>query len=135
MNLTPPPEGKPIERDMKRDKPWAWFQKAALEKIRTRCEDAKSTIAVYLALCEIASDEQSSSFVVSMDKIGSKCCLSRRTVFDRLNKLEFIGLVQIARSKTNENFRIPSAYTLLRCESIAQRSEAAAQRCANEDGE
>ncbi len=133
MKFTSPPEGKPAERTMK-DGAWAWVNKAALEKIRTRCEDAKSALAVYLALCEIASDEQSNDFMVSMDKIGGKCCLSRRTVFDRLNDLEFIGLVEIARSKTNQNFRIPSAYTLLRCESIAQRSEIAAQRCANEDG-
>lgn len=133
MKFTAPPEGKPAERTMK-DGAWAWVNKAALEKIRTRCEDAKSALAVYLALCEIASDEQSNDFMVSMDKIGGKCCLSRRTVFDRLNDLEFIGLVEIARSKTNQNFRIPSAYTLLRCESIAQRSETAAQRYANEDG-
>ena len=103
------------ERNIK-DGAWAWMNKAALEKIRTRCEDAKSSLGVYLALCEIASDHKSQSFMVSMDKIASKCCLSRRTVLDRLNDLEFIGLVEITRSKTSENFRIPSAYLLLRCE-------------------
>jgi hypothetical protein len=87
-----------------------------------------------MALCEIASDERSNNFTVSMDKIASKCCLSRRTVLDRLNDLEFIGLVEIFRSKTSENFRIPSAYLLLRCESIAQRRETTSQRCENEEG-
>lgn len=111
-----------------------WANKAALEKIRMRCENANSCLGVYLALCEIASDERSEDFMISMDKIAGKCCLSRRTVFDRLNDLEFIGLVEIARSKTNQNLRIPSAYILLRCESIAQRRETTAQHCANEAG-
>jgi len=120
MKYTPPPESRPIERDMTRDKPWAWFQKAALNKIRSQCDDAKSAIAVYLALCEIASDEQSNNFRASMDKIAAKCCLSRRTVFSKLNELEFNGLVEIHRSATNENFKMPSAYILLRCETNAR---------------
>jgi CRP-like cAMP-binding protein len=106
------------ERDT-HDGHWAWFNLDACDKIRTRCEDAKSTLAVYLALCEIASDKRSNDFMVSMDGIASKCCLSRRTVFTRLNDLESIGLLEIARSKTSENFRIPSAYKLLRCETAA----------------
>jgi CTP-dependent riboflavin kinase len=116
-----------------KDGPWAWVNKAALEKIRTRCEDSKSSLGVYLALCEIASDEKSNNFMVSMDRIASKCCLSRRTVLDRLNDLEFIGLVEIHRSRTTQSIRIPSAYVLLRCESIAQRCATAAQRCENEE--
>jgi hypothetical protein len=103
------------ERSAK-DGPWCWANKSALEKIRTRCEDPRSTLAVYLALCEIASDEQSNNFMASMDRIAAKACLSRRTVFDRLNDLERIGLVEIFRSKTSQNFRIPSAYVLLKCE-------------------
>ena len=112
-----------IKRSMKKDGPWMWANKAALEKIRLRCEDAKSSLAVYLALCEVASDEQSDNFRVSMDRIGSKCGLSRRTVFDRLNDLEFIGLVDIERSKTSANFRMPSSYVLLRCETVAHRGD------------
>jgi len=115
------------------DGPWGWFNKHALEKIRNSCEDVKSCLGVYLSLCEIASDEQSENFMVSMHRISMKCGLSRRTVFDRLNDLERIGLVEIARSRTSENYRIPSAYMLLRCESIAQRRDAAAQRCENEN--
>jgi hypothetical protein len=104
-----------VERNMK-DGPWAWFNKSALEKIRTRFEDPTSTISVYLALCEISSDEKSNNFRVSMAKIGNKCGLSSRTVIERLKDIEFLGLVEIHRSKTNENFRMPSAYILLRCE-------------------
>jgi hypothetical protein len=104
-----------FERTMK-DGPWAWVNKSALEKIRTKCEDANSPLGVYLALCEIASDQKSNNFMVSMDKIASKCCLSRNTVLKRLKSLESIGLVDITRSRTSENFRIPSAYLLLRCE-------------------
>jgi len=97
-----------------------WATKSALEKIRTRCEDPRSTLGVYLALCEIGSDEQSNDFMASMNRIAAKACLSRRTVFDRLNDLERIGLINIYRSQTSENFRIPSSYELLRCEYSGQ---------------
>jgi biotin operon repressor len=118
MSGKPPPESKPTERTMK-DGAWFWANKSALNKIRSRCEDAKSALAVYLALCEIASDEQSESFMVSMDRISAKCGLSRPTVFFRLNDLEYIGLVEIQRSRTNQNYRIPNAYTLLKAETTA----------------
>jgi predicted transcriptional regulator len=121
-----------VKQRSAKDGPWAWFNKAAIEKIRTRCEDPKSSLAVYFALVEIASDEQSDDFTVSMQKIASKCCLSRRTVFDRLNDLERIGLIDVYHSKTSEQFRIPSAYKLLRCETVAHRCATTAQRCANE---
>ena len=112
----PPPRRRVSgERDIK-DGPWFWTNKSAVEKIRHRCEDPRSTLGVYLALCEIASDEQTNEFLASMDRIAAKACLSRRTVFDRLNDLERIGLVEIFRSKTSQNFRVPSAYLLLRCE-------------------
>jgi hypothetical protein len=75
---------------------------------------------VYLALCEVASDERSESFMVSMHLIAGKCCLSRPTVLKHLNQLEFIGLVEIFRSPTNQNFKVPSAYELLVCESAAK---------------
>ena len=116
-DIPPRPSAAPQsgERNSK-DGPWMWANKSALEKIRTRCEDAKSTLAVYFALCEIASDEQSNDFMAAMLKIAGKSCLSTRTVFDHLNDLERIGLVEIHRSKTSQNYRIPSAYVLLRCE-------------------
>ena len=98
-----------------KDGAWCWANKSALEKIRTQCEDPRSTLAVYFALCEIASDEQSGYFTASMNRIASKCCLSRRTVFDRLNDLERLYLIRITRSATSENYRIPSSYLLLRC--------------------
>lgn len=104
-------------RDIKDCAPWCWSEKAALEKIRTRCEEAKIALLVYGALCEIASDERSEDFLVSMDKIAGKSCLSRPTVFKALQMLDGLGLVEIHRSRTSENFRVPSAYRLLRCES------------------
>jgi hypothetical protein len=58
--------------------------------------------------------------MVSMHRIAGKCCLSRPTVLKHLNELEFIGLVEIFRSPTNQNFKVPSAYKLLICESIAK---------------
>lgn len=104
-------------RDIKDCAPWCWAEKAALEKIRARCEDAKTTLLVYFALCEVASDERSQDFMISMDKIAGKSCLSRPTVLKSLQRLEQIGLVEIHRSKTSQNFKIPSAYRMLVCES------------------
>ena len=57
-----------------------------------------------------------------MHRIAGKCCLSRPTVLKHLNQLEFIGLVEIFRSRTNENFKVPSAYKLLVCESTAKNN-------------
>lgn len=107
-------------RSVKECAPWCWVEKAALEKIRDRSEEAKTTLLVYMALCEIASDERTEEFLISMDKIAGKSCLSRPTVFKSLKVLEDIGLVEIHRSKTTENFRIPSAYRLVCCESAAK---------------
>ena len=104
-------------RNTKECAPWCWVEKAALEKIRARSEEGKTTLLVYLALCEIASDERSEDFLVSMDKIAGKSCLSRPTVFKSLPILEELGLVHITRSRTSENFRVPCAYRLLVCES------------------
>ena len=106
-----------VTRSTKDCAPWCWAEKAALEKIRARSEDAKTTLLVYFALCEIASDERSQDFMVSMDKIAGKSCLSRPTVLKSLHRLEQIGLVEIHRSKTSQNFKIPSSYRMLVCES------------------
>ena len=107
-------------RSLKECAPWCWLEKAALEKIRDRSENAKITQLVYLALCEIASDERTEDFLISMDKIAGKSCLSRPTVLKSLQILEGLGLVEIHRSRTSENFRIPSAYRLICCESAAK---------------
>ena len=98
-----------------RDGPWAWFDKASMNKIRVRCEAAPSCMAVYLALCELASDEQSPSFCVTLRSIMAKSGLSRRTVLARLHDLEFIGLVEITR-QFQAGEQQPSAYRLLRCQ-------------------
>jgi DNA-binding MarR family transcriptional regulator len=94
-----------------------WAEKASLEKIRTCLEKPSMTLLVYWALCEIASDERTDDFIIPMDKIVSKCGLTRPTVDKQLKLLETHGLVEIHRSRTNQNMRIPSAYTLTTCES------------------
>jgi hypothetical protein len=114
----PPHQNNLVKSDQRstRDGPWFWITKAAVEKIREDCEDTRSTLGIYVALCEIASDERSESFIASMDKIAAKSCLTRRTVIDRLKDLERIGVIRIYRSATTANFRVPSQYTLLRCD-------------------
>ncbi len=97
------------------DGPWMWANKAALKKIRDSCdEDWKARLAVYLALCEIASDERTKGeFKAPMDRIAAKCGYSRRAVFDKLNELEALQLISICRSATSENYRVPSSYVIL----------------------
>ena len=116
----PPPrrvESPGIRRGKKPCPPFCWLEKISLEAIRTRCEDPRSTLGVYLALCEIASDEHSDSFPISASKIAAKACLSQRTVFDRIKDLERIGLIEIKHEgHASATSRIPNTYTLLKCE-------------------
>jgi len=97
--------------------PWCWLEKASLEKIRRQLDNPTPALAVYLALCEIASDRRSDDFQISADHIGSKCGMCRQTVSKQLARLEFIGLVDIMRAETSANMKVSSAYVLLACES------------------
>lgn len=108
-------DGYSVKRSPK-DGAWFWGNKSAMEKIRHSCERAKLVLGVYVALCEIASDEHSDDFIASTDKIASRCGQSYSNTFELIKELERIGLVRVLRSPTNQNFRVPSAYTLLKCE-------------------
>ena len=97
---------------------WLWASKHALAHIRQYCDDPASATAVYIALCEIASDERDETFDASHSYIAGKCHLSRRTVIRRLEELENISLVRVKRSG---HLKTPSRYTLLQCASMTQR--------------
>jgi hypothetical protein len=92
--------------------PFCWQQKPALRLIRDSCDAEKSvssTLAVYLALTEIASDEESETFTTTHAWIALKSGLSPRTVQDRINRLSEIGLLEVS----TPTLKSPSKYKLL----------------------
>lgn len=94
------------------DGPWCWQSKAALRRIQ-ECLDGENTVssglAVYVALTQIASDEQSSEFRTTHAHISKLSGVKDRTVRKRLDALVDIGLIQI---ETPE-LRAPCTYRLL----------------------
>jgi hypothetical protein len=92
--------------------PFCWQHKLALRLIRDSCDAEKavsSTLAVYVALTEIASDEESETFTTTHAWIALKSGLSARTVQDRLNRLSEIGLLEVSTPA----LKSPSKYRLL----------------------
>lgn len=100
-------------RSHKATGPWAWAEKAALRLIREatdRTNHTASAIVVYVALCELASNEQSEVFTTTHNYIAGLAGVSRSTVQRRLELLEEIGLIHI---KTPLLLRGQCTYTLL----------------------
>lgn len=100
--------------DNPRTEPFCWQAKAARRLIRTSLDatnDTASTLGVYDALTEIASDNSSEEFLTTLAWIGNMSGYSKRTVQKRLADLEQLKLVEI---KT-PSLRAPSTYRLLPC--------------------
>jgi hypothetical protein len=99
------------------DGPWCWVSKSALRKIREAFDDSTyldQALAVYLALCELASDHQSESFQVRKRTIQERSGVSLRRVGEILPRLKQVGVLgwiqnQIAGSKELS----PNTYTML----------------------
>src|ERR1043166_1045301 len=107
MSASTPERGTPSNED-----PGCWQSKAALERIRQALDGKKavtSALAGYLALREIASDEEGHTFSTTHAHIASRCGLSVRTVAARLKDLASIALVAIVTPQR----LAPSTYTLL----------------------
>jgi len=102
------------ERDTK-DGPFCWQSKAALRRILDSFDDdegrACRTRSVYLALCEIASDEGAAQFIVSKGLLAFRAGLSARTVQRVFPDLERAGVLTIERNATG--LKASSRYTLL----------------------
>jgi hypothetical protein len=95
-----------------RQAPFCWQHKAALRLIRESFDADKavsSALAVYLALTEIASDQESETFTTTHAWIALMSGLSPRTVQDRLNRLSEIGLLEVSTPA----LKSPSKYKLL----------------------
>lgn len=75
--------------------PFAWWHKAITRRIREQVVDKTSALAVYLGLCEVASDAQRNDAVtVTQGHLASLSGLTTRTVRKRLEDLERIGAIR-----------------------------------------
>ncbi len=100
-----------VERAIE-DGAWAWWNKAAVRRIRRNCDPSRREVYVYLALCEIASNRQSNNFRATLEEIGGLCGIHHRgTLGEAIRQLEFFGLVAVERSK----LKTASAFKLLAC--------------------
>jgi hypothetical protein len=70
--------------------------------------------SVYLALCEIASDQQNDTFAKPQGYIAARAGVSRETARTILDRLEAIGLCSITRRRRKgQKAHLESIYTLI----------------------
>src|ERR1035437_5570850 len=93
--------------------PVAWYDKLAARYIRATCEPFKNELAVYIALCEIASNRHTEEFIAGLEEIGHLCSIhGRKTLGPVIAHLEELQLIKVKRSK----LRAPSRFTMLHFE-------------------
>ncbi len=86
-----------------------WCEKAIMRRIRETVEDAASALGVYVALCEIASDEAKDDFTATQLHIAGKAGLGIRTVGKRLQDLERLGVIKMH----TQGLKVATRFTLL----------------------
>jgi len=94
------------------DGPWCWQSKAARRRIREAFDATRnvtSALAVYDALCEIASDHQAETFAAAHAWIANKSGVSVSLIQRHLKVLAELQLVRIS----TPTLRAPSTYSLL----------------------
>lgn len=93
-----------------KQEPFAWCSKLMLRRIREQAAEPASAVSCYLALCEIASDQNDASeFTATHQHISSKASVSRRTVVSRLHELDQLKVI----SMTIPKLKAPATYRLL----------------------
>ncbi len=111
----PPRKSQARSERPREEGPYAWFAKAAVRRIAAG--DGLSTVptrlAVYVALCTLASDHSSATFQASMASIASRAGLTPRATRDAVAELENIGLVAVVRADKHDKLKLPSHYTIL----------------------
>ena len=103
------------------DGPFCWQTKAALRLIRDYFDatgNVSTALAVYVALCEIASDEQSAVFDTTTGHIAKYAGLSARTAGPIVTSLAALGLVNIKENTVpgfipGSRIKAPSTYQVL----------------------
>lgn len=103
-------ERRPMNANPIPPPPFCWQDKRALRLIREQLDRPKvmSSIAVYTALTEYASNKESESFQVSIGHIATLAGCGERTVKARLNDLRNLSLIQTTcpALKTALTFRL-----------------------------
>jgi hypothetical protein len=99
--------------------PFCWQDKATLKLITetfAESNQAVSARSLYLALSELASDEQSETFKARKALIAHRAGLSVKTVERLLHGFEQLGLVKVDRGLAKAgsgSIKSPNTYTLL----------------------
>ncbi len=97
--------------------PFAWQHKPAIWRIREAFDCTTyldQALAVYLVLCELASDEQSETFTVSRRKIAERSGVSLRRVSDILERFKQINLLIWNQNRIEGSKELGhSTYTLM----------------------
>jgi hypothetical protein len=101
------------------DAPFAWLHKAALWRIRNAFDESTfldQSLAVYLTLCELASDAQSETFTTTRRKIAERSGVSIRRVSEILARFKSLILLDWKQNFLDGSKELaPSTYTLTRC--------------------
>jgi hypothetical protein len=96
--------------------PFAWQHKDMLRMITdtfSESDQAASARSLYVALTELASDNQSETFTATKALIAHKAGLSVSTVQRLLKGLEQLGVILIQPGRINGLLRTANTYTLL----------------------
>lgn len=103
--------GKPCK-----ERPWAWIEKAIVRMIRDvfdATNDVALALALYLALTEIASDEQSDTFTKPISEIAKRAGMSYRKAWSILQRFLALKIITIqCNTVTGTKLQSPSTYTL-----------------------
>lgn len=102
----------PIPLRSAKDGPFCWQSKPALRRIREHFDgrrDTHTAIAAYVALTEIASDQQSEWFRAEQSYIAHKAGMSARTLGPLLPDLEAAGVLRTRKTA----LKAPLIYELL----------------------
>lgn len=106
----------PRSNSPKGEGPWCWLAKAALDRINLCATGASNRqVLAYVALCWIASNKESSQFIVVQHEIARKAGLSTKTLRVALKELEQAGLIATKQrhDPSNPKELLPSEYTIL----------------------
>lgn len=101
------------------DGPFCWQSKATIWRIREAFDESTfldQVLAVYLTLCELASDEQSATFTSTRRKIAERSGVSIRRVSEILGRFKLLRLVDWKQNYLEGTKELaPSSYSLTRC--------------------
>lgn len=96
---------------------WLWIEKDAVDRIllKTQSIEPASIIAVYAALCRLASDRGNATGIQAGKAVLAKLSgVSTKTVQRAISELAAVGLIQIRRKKSGKKNE-DNSYSLLAC--------------------